>query len=111
MKGKMVLTWLLIVGVAAVLVNSEYYADSVPHEPKKEKETHLHFFIHDIITTNCPTAVKVSHANLTGVDTKPTWSTPFGCMFVNPLTVGPSQRKRSSEMLRASTCHLVKAKT
>ncbi|CAK9162070.1 unnamed protein product [Ilex paraguariensis] len=91
MKGRIVMTWLWIVGVAATSVKSDYYSDSVPHEPKREKETHLHFFIHDIITGKNPTALKVAQANLTGIDTNPTGPTPFGSTFVvdDPLTTGP----------------------
>ncbi|CAK9148501.1 unnamed protein product [Ilex paraguariensis] len=64
------------------------------HEPQKEKETHLHFFLHDIVTGKNPTAVKLAQANLTtSVYNNPTL---FGYTFVvdDPLTVGPEPKSK-----------------
>ncbi|XP_057500239.1 dirigent protein 22-like [Actinidia eriantha] len=54
---------------------------------KKEKVTKLHFYFHDIITGNKPTAVQVARANTTS-DQSPI---AFGAVFVmdDPLTLGP----------------------
>ncbi|KAJ0810770.1 putative dirigent protein [Helianthus annuus] len=53
---------------------------------KKEKLTHLHFYFHDIVTGDHPTAVMAAHANITN-----TSNTFFGGMVVfdDPLTMGP----------------------
>ncbi|KAM0053144.1 putative dirigent protein [Helianthus debilis subsp. tardiflorus] len=53
---------------------------------KKEKLTHLHFYFHDIVSGDHPTAVRVAEAPMTN-----TSRTFFGALDVmdDPLTVGP----------------------
>ncbi|CAK9148503.1 unnamed protein product [Ilex paraguariensis] len=63
----------------------------------REKKTHLHFFLHDIISGSKPSAVTVAHANLTETDhNHPTGPTPFGTTIVidDPLTVGPEPKSK-----------------
>ncbi|KAI3826337.1 hypothetical protein L1987_00384 [Smallanthus sonchifolius] len=56
-----------------------------PHSFKKEKQTHLHFYFHDIVTGRHPTAVKVASASTTN-----STLSLFGLvtMMDDPLTVG-----------------------
>ncbi|PWA75726.1 disease resistance-responsive (dirigent-like protein) family protein [Artemisia annua] len=60
---------------------------------KKEKLSHLHFYLHDIPSGNNPTAVRVAEAAMTN-----TSETSFGAtvMFDDPLTIGP---ERTSKLL------------
>ncbi|KAJ0810769.1 putative dirigent protein [Helianthus annuus] len=53
---------------------------------KKQKQTHLHFYFHDIVTAHHPTAVKVASAPTTN-----TTRSFFGLVMMmdDPLTVGP----------------------
>ncbi|TXG64806.1 hypothetical protein EZV62_011800 [Acer yangbiense] len=53
----------------------------------KEKVTHLHFFLHDILSGQNPSAVMVARPNRTD-DKSPT---PFGSLFAfdDPLRTGP----------------------
>ncbi|KAL5545415.1 hypothetical protein UlMin_005102 [Ulmus minor] len=58
---------------------------------KKEKLTHLHFYLHDIVSGSHPTAVRIAAAKITN-----TSSTGFGfiAMADDPLTVGPNPRSK-----------------
>ncbi|KAL8204819.1 hypothetical protein R6Q57_010442 [Mikania cordata] len=57
-----------------------------PLDFKNQKLTHLHFYFHDIVTGDHPTAFPVARASITN-----TSSTLFGLVVVidDPLTVGP----------------------
>ncbi|KAJ9184654.1 hypothetical protein P3X46_004358 [Hevea brasiliensis] len=52
---------------------------------KKEKLTHLHFYLHDIVTSKNPTAIPITKPGITNS------STNFGEVFMadDPLTVEP----------------------
>ncbi|XP_057966597.1 dirigent protein 4-like [Malania oleifera] len=72
-------------------VQCEYYTRSAPRKPMTEKITHLHFFLHDILSGANPGAVEVARpANTTrgGEEANPT---PFGHFYAinDPLTEGP----------------------
>uniref|UniRef100_A0A5B7BU92 Dirigent protein n=1 Tax=Davidia involucrata TaxID=16924 RepID=A0A5B7BU92_DAVIN len=96
MEGKLAMAWVLILCVATVPVHSEYYSDSVPRAPAKEKKTHLHFFLHDTISGNKPSSVMVAHANLSSQGDDQKNPTPFGSVFVfdDPLTEGSEPTSR-----------------
>ena len=71
---------------------------------KKEKLSHLHFYFHDIIGGDHPTAVRVAQATVTN-----TSSTHFGAMYVidDPLTVGPERTSKivgRAQGIYASAC-------
>ncbi|XP_027157162.1 dirigent protein 23-like [Coffea eugenioides] len=62
----------------------EKWFEELPHA--KEKLTKLHFYLHDNITAQNPTAIQVAQANITSKS-----PTMFGATFVleDPLTLGP----------------------
>ncbi|KAJ7967191.1 Dirigent protein [Quillaja saponaria] len=59
-------------------VHCDYYSKSVPSSHRKEKVTHLHFYLFDILSGKKPTAVEVAHANVT---VGPKSATPFGSLY------------------------------
>lgn len=71
-------------------VNATYYQDISPSFLgfKQEKLTHIHFFLHDIVTGPKPTMMITSESPLKGKSESPL---PFGSIVVleDPLTVGP----------------------
>ncbi|KAI3677031.1 hypothetical protein L1987_86649 [Smallanthus sonchifolius] len=71
---------------------------------KKEKLSHLHFYFHDIVGGDHPTAVRVAQANMTN-----TSRTGFGATFMidDPLTVGPERNSKivgRAQGIYASAC-------
>ncbi|KAI5671248.1 hypothetical protein M9H77_11612 [Catharanthus roseus] len=62
----------------------EKWFEKLPHT--REKLTQIHFYLHDVVSGNNPTAVQVAHRNVT-----PALPTTFGSLVVidDPLTVGP----------------------
>ena len=78
----------MIFCLAIAPVYSEYYSKTVIPGAKVEKMTNLHFFLHDILSGENPSAVMVARANLTKKDNSPT---PFGSLFAidDPLRIGP----------------------
>ncbi|KAD3337345.1 hypothetical protein E3N88_32865 [Mikania micrantha] len=71
---------------------------------KKQKLTHLHFYFHDIVAGNHPTAVRVAEATMTN-----TSRTGFGAtvMIDDPLTVGPERSSKivgRAQGIYASAC-------
>ncbi|XP_017970639.1 PREDICTED: dirigent protein 15 [Theobroma cacao] len=89
MEGKMIFAWAMMFCLTvAPPVHSEYYSKTVTPVANVEKKTHLHFFLHDILSGQNPSAVMVARANLTKKDDSPT---PFGSLFAidDPLRVGP----------------------
>ncbi|KAI3683654.1 hypothetical protein L1987_84166 [Smallanthus sonchifolius] len=58
---------------------------------KNEKQTHLHFYFHDIVAGRHPTAVKVASATTTNAT-----RSLFGLVMVmdDPLTVGPEPESK-----------------
>lgn len=85
MEGKLILSWgvILCISITVAPVHGHYY--SSPRSAPKEKITNLHFFLHDRISGNNPTAVLVANA--------PNETNPFafGSLYAvdDPLTVGP----------------------
>ncbi|KAK0583024.1 hypothetical protein LWI29_032594 [Acer saccharum] len=77
----------LILCIATATAHSEYYSKTKSAVHMKEKVTHLHFFLHDILSGKNPSAVMVAHPNRT-YDNSPT---PFGSLFAidDPLRTGP----------------------
>jgi len=71
-------------------VNATYYQNISPSYLgfKQEKLTHIHFFLHDIVTGPKPTVVISAESPLNGKSKSPL---PFGSIVVleDPLTVGP----------------------
>nr|XP_043610344.1 dirigent protein 21-like [Erigeron canadensis] len=71
---------------------------------KKEKLSHLHFYFHDIVGGDHPTAVRVAEAKITN-----TSRTGFGAivMIDDPLTVGPERTSKivgRAQGIYASAC-------
>ncbi|QHO44621.1 hypothetical protein S83_018945 [Arachis hypogaea] len=58
---------------------------------RKEKLSHLHFYFHDILSGQNPTAVRVAQAAMTA-----TSPTVFGAVMMadDPLTVGPEPNSK-----------------
>ncbi|XVF00925.1 hypothetical protein REPUB_Repub04eG0044100 [Reevesia pubescens] len=67
-----------------------YYSDSEPYVPAPKRVTHLHFFLHDILSGQNPSVVMVARPNRTTAFNET--PTPFGSVFVtdDQLTVGPN---------------------
>ncbi|CAK7329531.1 unnamed protein product [Dovyalis caffra] len=73
----------------------EYYSKG-SHALRKEKVTHLHFFLHDVLSGQNPIAIKAAASNRTQADDKS--PAPFGSVFVacwNPV----SKRDRELEVV------------
>ncbi|XP_006410704.2 dirigent protein 15 [Eutrema salsugineum] len=70
--------------------NNYYYGKTKPANLKEEKVTRVCFFLHDILSGQNPSAVRIAHANLTGSEDSPVG---FGSLFAidDPLTVGPEK--------------------
>ncbi|MBA0661039.1 hypothetical protein Goklo_012953 [Gossypium klotzschianum] len=47
MRGTLMLSWILIICLSQVAVQSEYYSKSRPYHPRQHKVTDLHFFMHE----------------------------------------------------------------
>ncbi|KAL3814047.1 hypothetical protein ACJIZ3_015315 [Penstemon smallii] len=94
MEKIMILVSILVLNLFTTsLVESKYYSRSKPYEPVKLKKTHLHFFIHDILSGKKPSAVLIAGPNTTKSDHDPT---PFGTTFAidDILTEGPEATSR-----------------
>ncbi|KAE8687034.1 Dirigent protein 4 [Hibiscus syriacus] len=87
MKKSLILAWILVLGKAMAMAPPHgYYSKTKPYVPAPQKLTHLHFFLHDTLSGQNPSAVIVARPNMT------TASVPFGEVIVvdDPLTVGPN---------------------
>ncbi|CAN0927581.1 Dirigent protein 2 [Linum grandiflorum] len=64
------------------------FSKKTSKRPTREKQTHLHFYFHDIITSTTPTAYPLNHNAVPGIVNS---STLFGVMVMadDPLTAGP----------------------
>ncbi|XP_022762285.1 dirigent protein 4-like [Durio zibethinus] len=89
MRRTSMLTWILILCLSMVPVHSQYHSQSLPLDPKAEKVTNLHFFLHETLSGKNPTAVMVAQANITSNDNNS--PVPFGSVFTidDPLKTGP----------------------
>ncbi|KAJ1380973.1 Dirigent protein [Sesbania bispinosa] len=74
-------------------VRSEYHSESSQGFHLKEKVTHLHFYLFDILSGKIPTAVEVAHPNIT-IGAKS--ATPFGHVYAidDPLREGPDANSK-----------------
>ncbi|TYI33882.1 hypothetical protein ES332_A04G165600v1 [Gossypium tomentosum] len=84
MEKNMILAWILILSTAmAVARCQDYYSHGGLYVPPPRKVTYLHFFLHDTMSGNNPSAVPIVSPNTT--------TTGFGGViaFDDPLTVGP----------------------
>lgn len=77
-------------------VNSKYHSEGTLQSLHlKEKVTHLHFYLFDILSGNKPTAVEVARPNTTTtVGSKSV--TPFGHVYAidDPLREGPNESSK-----------------
>ncbi|GMI83535.1 hypothetical protein like AT4G38700 [Hibiscus trionum] len=87
MKGTSVITWILIVCLSTVAVQSQYYSNTRPYDPMPEKVTNLHFFLHESLGGQNPTAVVLAQANITSNNS----TVQFGILYAvdDPLQAGP----------------------
>ncbi|ESQ53113.1 hypothetical protein EUTSA_v10027029mg [Eutrema salsugineum] len=83
----------LTVAVTASSDSNNYYGKTMPANLKEEKVTRVRFFLHDILSGQNPSAVRIAHANLTGRADSPVG---FGSLFAmdDPLTVGPERESK-----------------
>ncbi|KAK5834491.1 dirigent protein 4-like [Gossypium arboreum] len=84
MRGTLMLSWILIICLSQVAVQSQYYSKSRPYHPRPAKVTNLHFFMHEHTGV---TAVVVAQANITSNNS----SVPFATLVAvnDPLRTGP----------------------
>ncbi|PPD94916.1 hypothetical protein GOBAR_DD08064 [Gossypium barbadense] len=89
MRGTLTLTWILMVCLSQVAVQSQYYSESLPYDPRPVKVTNLYFFLHETLRGKNPTVVMVAQANNTSNDNYS--SVPFGTLYAidDPLKIGP----------------------
>lgn len=93
-SSMLVVLALLFCGVT-IPVRSEYHTESLQMQSfhLKEKATHLHFYLFDILSGNKPTAVQVAQPNIT-VGAKS--ATPFGHVYAidDILREGPHENSK-----------------
>ncbi|KAH1063113.1 hypothetical protein J1N35_028100 [Gossypium stocksii] len=65
MRGTLMLSWILIICLSLVAVQSQYYSKTLPYHPRPVKVTKLHFFMHEHTGV---TAVQVAQANIASID-------------------------------------------
>ncbi|KAI3696875.1 hypothetical protein L6452_29467 [Arctium lappa] len=87
---------ILLVLLFSLLIEGESHKFSRNLSPKsfpfkKEKISHLHFYFHDIVGGDHPTAVRVAEATITN-----TSHSLFGALVMidDPLTVGPERTSK-----------------
>lgn len=71
--------------------NVDWWSETVPYEMGMQKMTKLHFYLHENITGDYPTAVKIAEAPGANIS-----ATGFGELYMmdNPLTEGPDPNSR-----------------
>ncbi|MFQ6662776.1 hypothetical protein Gotur_030516 [Gossypium turneri] len=86
MRGTWMLSWILIICLSQVAVQSQYYSETLPYHPRPVKVTNLNFFMH---RTTGVTIVVVAQANSTSNNNNS--SVPFASLFAinDPLRTGP----------------------
>ncbi|MBA0661036.1 hypothetical protein Goklo_012953, partial [Gossypium klotzschianum] len=84
MRGTWMLSWILIICLSQVAVQSQYYSETLPYHPRPVKVTNLHFFMHEHTGV---TAVVLTQANITSNNS----SVPFATLVAvnDPLRTGP----------------------
>ncbi|KAE8690664.1 dirigent protein 23-like [Hibiscus syriacus] len=88
MKATSIWTWILIVCICkASSVQSQYYSERRPYDPKAEKLTNLHFFLHESVGGQNATGVVIAQANTTSNNS----TVPFGTLYAvdDLLQTGP----------------------
>lgn len=92
MERIVIFAWFFVLFTATSrAVNGKYYSGShIVETPTTVKKTQLHFFLHDTISGNNPSAVLVAYPNGTVVQEGNI--VPFGSVYVfdDPLTEGPT---------------------
>ncbi|XP_076941805.1 dirigent protein 4-like [Bidens hawaiensis] len=92
-----IFAWLLVILAAtSPMVQGDYNLGShIIDVPKTIKETRLHFFMHDILSGDSPTAVRVAKANDKRIKENND-IVPFGTIFVfdDPLTEGADPKSK-----------------
>ncbi|KAL4569694.1 hypothetical protein LXL04_025336 [Taraxacum kok-saghyz] len=86
---------LVLFAATSPAVRGKYYSDSqIVDDPITIKKTHLHFFIHDILSGDNPSSVIVAKPNGTVVQEGNVL--PFGAVYVfdDWLTVGPDPNSK-----------------
>ncbi|EEF38995.1 dirigent protein 4 [Ricinus communis] len=79
MKGKISIVLAMILCVMnANIAQCQYYSQTKPAAQMKDKMTQLHFFLHDIPSSQNPSVVQIAQANLTN---KSNSIVPFGSLF------------------------------
>ncbi|KAG4181504.1 hypothetical protein ERO13_A10G232250v2 [Gossypium hirsutum] len=89
MRGTLMLIWILIICLSQVAVQCQYYSKSLPYHPKPVKVTNLHFFFHETLGSENPTAVVIAQANIPSNHNNS--SVPFATLYAldDPLKIGP----------------------
>ncbi|EOA17487.1 hypothetical protein CARUB_v10005815mg [Capsella rubella] len=89
MNMRIIITIVCVCMSVAVMARREtsYYSKTKQANLKEEKVTRLQFYLHDILSGQDPSAVRIAHANLTNSPVG------FGSLFVmdDPLTIGPEK--------------------
>ncbi|KAK9064690.1 hypothetical protein SSX86_016072 [Deinandra increscens subsp. villosa] len=92
----MIFAWLLVIITATSPVKAKYHSGSHKIDvPTTITKTHLHFFLHDTLSGDNPSAVLVAKPNRTAVQENSN-ILPFGALFAfdDPLTEGPDPNSK-----------------
>ncbi|GMI88088.1 hypothetical protein like AT4G38700 [Hibiscus trionum] len=91
MERRILFASAMIFLLAIAPVYAQYYSKTVTPRPRREKMTRLHFFLHDILSGQNPSAVMIARPNITGS------AISFGTLFAidDPLTVGPQPTSKT----------------
>ncbi|XP_042038751.1 dirigent protein 4-like [Salvia splendens] len=60
MERAIIFTCILLLTTYTTPAQSKYYGRSSTYKPAKLKKTHLHFFLHDVLSVAKPTAVRIA---------------------------------------------------
>ena len=66
--------------MSANVGQGQYYSKTTPAAPMKEQMTKLHFFLHDILTSQNPSVVQIAQANHTNSSSSSSSLVPFGTL-------------------------------
>ncbi|MBA0625463.1 hypothetical protein Godav_010654, partial [Gossypium davidsonii] len=80
MRGTWMLSWILIICLSQVAVQSQYYSETLPYHPRPVKVTNLNFFMHR--TTGVTIVVLIGNiqgiASVAGMNASSTEYLDFG---------------------------------
>ncbi|OAY52367.1 dirigent protein 4 [Manihot esculenta] len=84
MQSCQILELAFILCLTATPVYSQYYSKTLPYKSAKNKVTNLHFFFHDTLSGENPSAILIASPNITN-------KFQFGKAYAidDPLTLGP----------------------